>query len=906
MSDSSVRPGRPPEWPPGELDETVFRSIAERVGVSIVPPPKQAEDGPRPLQEAINNLAVKLGKQPKDKLPVEQTVATLLDTMVTALGENWIGGPWDPKADIRRHTTAHLDGLQAVYTNELKYMLQTSLDQLDLDDQIRQLLHVWRECFNLWDRSLAYRTIKAATAAVQEIAAVVEIAETRKWESAQAWQRATWCAVGKALALMREDGVLFAQTSVSCSDKVYNDLDGSIGRVKEIRDDLGRAWQQLADHLAVTPKDDRGRAGQQKIQDCVSYMWIYAAQVVGFYSVIKKMAGALLHFEEWLTQAGPADRPRKLGTAPPALRPLSLSQTLRVDILESLEYLEEIKPHLSSHTLSEIEPWEQLLMGLLDYMPDTPHPDVIPSVLIPRLVWVRYCYPFAVHDDSPKGTQNGSKELAKQLLRAQAETAAERQQDGGQPGTSRHPLSLRLEDELRLAGLKMKIKEPVDLDQTEFFQVGTGEDGHFGGIRIDLPDLMFSPKDFLNSSGPRPYQAWLDLNRMGNFCLCVEATEPLAEIPPHRLYRALRAGTPFVYGEPVTLAPQAPDEEASGEADEQPCWDNLHMFARSMIRAACNAYYFHNGPKEDEKNLEGRIAPYVRANLHEVVVVQTDSAISLQAEDIANRLDDAIGGRILLRSLQRASATLDEWTRFPPLQRSGPQGRGTSVVAVPEIGYAGDWFVHTGETTVFGVVAVPAWFRNVYFEVAQFASSWSPVLQLWNRRLQDAITNLRYHLDTSPQTLREVEQEVRRHLAEMNAEDLCSTLSYRGFLDSLLDAVGIGRLQVELETQLRAAEQLADYYWQLQEQKAAHRRDLLLFVIALFGVFGIADFLALLDTAPYHAHLEWPDVVVLLIFGLAMISGAIALLWERVKRLRPTGRLNREERSQPYDDPGHD
>lgn len=888
MSSSSVSSDLPPEWPPGELDEGVFRSIAEDVIVPVVAPPGQDGAGPGPLQDAIEKLARKLDKR---ELPVEQTVATLLDTMVNALGETWIGGPWDPKEDIRRHTTGHLDGLRGEYRKELAYMLRTSLEYLTPDEQIRQLLHVWRQCFERWDRSLAYRTIEAATAAVDDIA------KDRTWADEAAWQRATWCAVGKALALMKVDGVLFAQTSLSCSAEVYNGLDGSIRSVKEIRDDLGRAWQLLADHLAGQPIDHPDRPGQQKIQDCVSYMWIYAAQIAGFYSVIKKMAGALLAFEGWLAEAGHADRQREPGTAPPALRPLSLSQTPRASILESLKYLEEIKRHLSSHTLSEIEPWEQLLIGLLDLMPDIPQPGVTPSVLIPRQVWVRYCYPFAVQ------LQNGSEELTKQLLRALPETAAEREQDHGQPGTPRHRLSRRLKEELALVGLDMKIEEPVDLAQTMFFQVGTGEDGHFGGIRIDLPGLEFAGPDFLNSSGHRPYQAWLDLNRMGNFCLCVEAAEPLTEIPPDRLYRALRAGTPFVYGEPVRIAGQGPPEEASGEADKSPQWDNLHMFARSMIGAAANAYYFRDPAKASEVDSEGRIAtaPYVRANLHEVVIVQTDAAISLQSEEIADRLDNAVGGRILLRSLQRASATLDEWTRFPPLQRSELRARGAAVVAVPEIGYSGDWFAHTGETTVFGIVAVPAWFRDVYFEVAQFASSWSPVLQLWNRRLQDAITTLREHLDTSPrrasETLRDVEQEVRRHLAEMNAEDLCATLAYRGFLDSLLDAVGVGRLQNELETQLQAAEQLADYYYQHQEQQAARRRDLLLFFIALFGIFGIADFLALLDTAPYHAHVGWPDALVLILFALALGGGVIALLWNRLNGwLRLTGRSAKKKK----------
>jgi hypothetical protein len=849
-----VQPLRPGQ-PGNELDETVFRSVAKGLSVPV------GSESARPLALAV---------------------AELLNTMVSGLGENWIGGPWDPRKDIGKHTSGYLDERRDDYREMLAKTLSVWAGQLDAEGQIRMLLHLWWECFGLWDRSLAYRTIKAVADAVADVAGAAA------WDGWPRWQRDTWCAVGTALRLMQMDGRVFAQMNLSAADRLQCILrDEIIDQVGKIRDDLGGAWARLGEQPSI----------EQQIRPCVSYIWVYARQTAMFYDVIREMSGALMAFERWLTNAGRADGGRRPGAASPALWPLSLRGAPRVQVVQSLESLQKIKDQLSSHTLSEIEPWEQMLIGLRDLMTAAPAGHAAPRVLIPRQVWVRYCFPFAVQDDDG--------ERVERLL----QTLSEADPDEPRPEGLRHPLSRRLQEVLdaKVGPGLMRVAEAADLAQTEFFQVGTSEDGHFGGIRINLPDLMFVT-DFLDGIGPRPYRAWLDLNWMGNFCLSIEAAEPLKEIPPPRLYRALRAGTPFVFGEPITLAPPDASEDAGGVVGQPPQWDSLHMFARGMVRAVTDAYY--SALQKDRRSMETPY--YVRANLHEVVVVQTDAPIALQAEAIARQLDSAVGGRILLRSLQRGAATLEEWTRFPPLQRT--EQRASSVVAVPEIGYAADWFVHTGETTVFGIVAVPAWFRDVYLEAAQFASSWSPVLQLWNRRLQVAINNLRKKHDADPgaaaEELRNVEQQVRRHLSQINAEDLCATLAYRRFLDGLLDAVGIGRLEKELEAQLQAAEQLTDYFYQRAEERAGRRRDVLLFFIALLGVFGIADFLALLDTTQFRGRIgfirlstagQWQDMLVLILFGLALVGGVFVWLriprpgsWARRKRgtrdLRSSGR----------------
>jgi hypothetical protein len=879
MTGLSAPPDAPADMPADvpaplgtELDDSVFRSVA--AGLTVTGEPGRG-------------------------LSLELAIADLLTEMVSTLGENSIGGSWDPKQDIPRHTTDYLDKLRDNYRATLVSTFSDWTRRLNPDQQIRMLLHLWWECFELWDRSLAYRTIEAVADAVAEVAA-----QDSQGHPREPWQRDTWQAAGAALRVLQWDGEVFAQVNLSSADRLKQTTHDAIAsthrlpNVATIRDNLLGAWRQL--------RDQPGGAGQQSAQ-CVAYMWAYASQVVIFYRVTEKMADALVRFEDWLARAGHAD-----GAKAAALRPLSLSDAPLSSVDESLRYLAEVKDSLSSRTLSEVEPWEQMLIQLGDLMRPAPGQDATRSVLVPRRVWVRYCFPFAVRDDDG--------ERVMPLLTTQPETNPPgTRPDEHSHETPRHPLSVRLQQELdEEVGRPgpMEIGEPSALAQTEFFQVGTAEDGHFGGIRIDLPDLVFS-EDFLEGAGPRPYKAWLDLNRMGNFCLCVEAAEPLMEIVPPRLYRALRAGTPFVFGEPVALAAGGPDA---------PAWDNLHTFARGVIKAAANACYYSSvGAKKKDASGDSKSHYVVRANLHEVVVVQTAGKISDQSEDIASQLDAAVGGPILLRSLQRAAGTLEEWIRFPPLQRGGQHARGTAIVAVPEIGYAGDWLVHTGETTVFGIVAVPAWFRDVYLEAAQFASSWSPVLQLWNQRLQVALKDAASKkkgagADQASEELREVEQQVRQHLAEINAEDLCATLAYRRFLDVLLEAVGIGRLENELQAQLQAAEQMTDYFserlerkrqeqererqqeerkHQEQEKQAGERRDILLLFIAVFGVFSVADFLALLDTTNFHGRIgsiqlaqsgQWQDLLVLALFVTALVGGVLVWLWGRLRNMRLTGK----------------
>jgi len=201
------------------------------------------------------------------------------------------------------------------------------------------------------------------------------------------------------------------------------------------------------------------------------------------------------------------------------------------------------------------------------------------------------------------------------------------------------------------------------------------------------------------------------------------------------------------------------------------------------------------------------------------------------------------------------------------------------------------------------------------------------VLQLWNRRLQDIIDDLRNDPAAatggkSSDELRNVEQEVRRHLAAMKDENLCATLAYRRFLDGLFEAIGIGQIEEELGVRLQAAEQLTDYAYQRAEQdhqrserehqekelRAGQRRDILLFFITVTGIFGLSDYLALTDT---RGHL-WQDLLVVIIFGVFFVlGGAYVLFGERVGELlgKVTGKSGKAimtRRVHSHEDSRHD
>ena len=105
-----------------------------------------------------------------------------------------------------------------------------------------------------------------------------------------------------------------------------------------------------------------------------------------------------------------------------------------------------------------------------------------------------------------------------------------------------------------------------------------------------------------------------------------------------------------------------------------------------------------------------------------MALVNTDVSIG--------ELNGCYGEGLFRANLNRDTATLEEWLRYPISEHGGK----------PEIirgnfGYKENWWVVHNDTTIFGIVGNPSWQADSYLEAIQFAASWTPRLLLWNRDL---------------------------------------------------------------------------------------------------------------------------------------------------------------------------
>ena len=95
-----------------------------------------------------------------------------------------------------------------------------------------------------------------------------------------------------------------------------------------------------------------------------------------------------------------------------------------------------------------------------------------------------------------------------------------------------------------------------------------------------------------------------------------------------------------------------------------------------------------------------------------------------------------------------------------------------------------------------------------------------------------------------------------------------------------------------MEDQLAAAEHLTDWWDETERRKADHRRDALLFLIALFGLFELGGFMDLANATNLHEKVlfvnvrkgVWEDWLVLGLFILALLGGIYFLFLDRFVR----------------------
>jgi hypothetical protein len=648
------------------------------------------------------------------------------------------------------------------------------------------------------------------------------------------WERRALWAVSRAMSLITADGGVFKQVNLSSAEGLKKAAETAAATTAHIRSELAS--------LGPSPwRADDGfpslGVGLRQIEDI-------AGQTHEFYAALIRAAEALIEFESWLAavpRRGSAQPPPPAGGSSPA----QSGGRVLASIDAAIDEFGRAQKSLNGDILSRCEPWERLLVEIREIVSPSNGTATVGRVFVPKRAAIQYCYPFAVE--------------------ANEQT----------PGC----LDALQKDELDEAfgAIGIEVSQPGLAIPTMFFDP---DSGHYGGRRVDLPDIeiRYETPPGVNSGGREERcKVWIYLAYMGNHCLCIQP-EPLDTPLPHLLYRALKAGTPVTLGATVRVA---------GTTET---WDNLHLFSRDVIKVIATAGFW---PWSEDPPTAER---FVRGNLHEIVVVNTDSPLGTHPEEIADALDRAVGGRILAVWVQRAVNTLEEWVRYPPVPRTGRQGALSGIVGMPELGLAGDWCTHTGETTVFGIVATPSWQSDAYLEAAQFVSSWLPLLRLWSSRLLNVIKTAESPSDKEGDAgeLRLIESQVRLHLAQTKAEELTATLAPR-FLDQLLGMAGLGRLQGELEAQLAAAERLTDWFNEQarlradeeyrkneerrredegKRQRSDQRRNLLLGVIGLFTIFELGTFLGVVNTTKFRAPGVWEVWLMLALFVLALLAGA--------------------------------
>lgn len=842
---------------------------------------------------------------PAKSIDLPDEVRKELNRLIVELDERGIGGTWNPETEFQVHTISELDSTVSKELTPDSGSFREKLDHWSggkkVSGQIDMLMCVWSQCWELWDRSMIYRTLRIVADAVADFAGSGD--PQREWEG-----RALY-AVGQSMGLLTADADVYRQMNLSSPQGLAEDA-------RKSRDTAGRVLEHVSSVLAartVPPGKPDGSTVIKHLSDIEST----ARAVQILYGSIALAADALGCFERWLAVA-----PR-LGSADPSVAPEGPSSrdTLR-ELQDSVDaaigHLRESQKSLASagdlglQILTESEPWEQLLVEIQEIASKPDGQDSV-QVFVPNRASVRYCYSFAVEAEPES------------LFAKKAEEHASSASRTGKPPIDRRCFGVQLEKAFEFGLISsgtspVKVGQVMPLEPTDFFAAQDASSRLYDGVRVELSDILLShnpPTALGGESQPQRCRVWIDISYMGNHCLCIEPATQLEAPLPQVLFRTLRAGTPFVVGSEVIVRPE--DAEGAKTAGAEARWDSLHSFSRDVIWATACAEFWKKEKRARfwKKEKRGRAKarddrlcaqPCTRGNLHEIVVLRTDRLLGRNLKSVSGKLDRAVGGRIITRSIQRAATTLEEWVRYPPSQATGGKDHAPTIAAVSELGLGGDWFTHTGETTIFGIVTAPEWHSDTYKEATQFAISWLPRLRLWSKTLDELIQTP----DSAGQRaeraeeLRFVEQRVRRHLSQIQSEELCATLAHRRFLDQLLATAGLDRLQRELEDQLAAAEHLTDWWDETERRKADHRRDALLFLIALFGLFELGGFMDLANATNLHEKLlfvnvregVWEDWLVLGLFTLALVGGIYFLFLDRfVRDLIEAWRRRRRARS---------
>jgi hypothetical protein len=280
---------------------------------------------------------------------IEKAVRDELNSIMALMGERWLGGPWDPQADLRVHTKAVLESKIAPSAQALKEKFEYWLRSGLASGPVQMLMYVWRECWELWDRCLAYRTLRAV-----EKAAADFIADASAL-GPDGWEMDALRAVGDAMKLLLADADVYKHinlSSVHGLSSAANKASGTTGKIlDEINSILG----------AIGPWSGQPGEGSDQIIGNLREIQAAAQDIQKLYDVIARAAQALILFESWLATA-----PR-LGSAGPFPHAVGspdshAAQTLRTSIEDAITHVRRSQESIDDPIRSECEPWEQLLI----------------------------------------------------------------------------------------------------------------------------------------------------------------------------------------------------------------------------------------------------------------------------------------------------------------------------------------------------------------------------------------------------------------------------------------------------------------------------------------------------------------------------------------------------------------
>jgi hypothetical protein len=231
----------------------------------------------------------------------------------------------------------------------------------------------------------------------------------------------------------------------------------------------------------------------------------------------------------------------------------------------------------------------------------------------------------------------------------------------------------------------------------------------FGGNRVRLPAISDS------HHSDDEWEVWIDLSRLENHCLCIERI--LVNPTPHELYKALRCPGDYAWSSEYRYGwvsgSGVPPPGLSAALDCY-CWRSIYEFAHDVILKVAQGLTDLQEPE------------FLQGHFHEIVLVATDVS--------SEELDGLYGGKLFQANLNRDTATLEEWLRYPISGHGGEP-----EITRANFGYKENWWMVHNDTTIFGVVGNPSWQADSYLEAVQFAVSWTPRLLLWNRELMQVL-----------------------------------------------------------------------------------------------------------------------------------------------------------------------